>query len=308
MNEQWSTAQILDSVPNVLPAPTAVLPDAEGHLRSCSTMQVVNFLLSRSTMDDLAQFLVLQQFADLHPWQLSIYEVGQDSLLRVLGTFGQGEGKGDLHEKSCLEDSPAGEALRSGLPQANFSLSDGSSLRPLRVVDGESGPQMLWPLLTSRRLCGLIQVRFATEPDAAALHRTLSAVSPPIALLVDLEGTSVLGPSVDPLFSLVGGGASERAGGRALRAVQGGRRRALTMMDHPSFGSTEPGPEDLTQRQREVLQYMSEGMTNGQIARILRFSESTVRQETMAIYRALRVGGRVEAVAYAREIGLLPTS
>lgn len=306
MSELWSTANAVDPIPNILPAPQSPMSEVDGHLRNCSTMQVVNFLLSRSTMDDLAQFLVLQQFADLHPWQLSIYEVGQDSLLRVLGSFGHGDGKGDLHEKSCLEESPAGQALRAGLPQANFSLSDGSALRPLRVVDGESGPQVLWPLLTSRRLCGLLQVRFAAEPDASALQRTLSAVSPPIALLVDLEGTSVLGPSMDGLFSLAGG--SSDASPRSLRALPGGRRRALTMLDHPSFGGGEPGPEDLTQRQREVLQYMSEGMTNGQIARILRFSESTVRQETMAIYRALRVGGRVEAVAYAREIGLLPTS
>ena len=308
MNEQWGAAQVIDAVPNILPATPSVIADQDGHLRTCSTMQVVNFLLSRSTMDDLAQFLVLQQLADLHPWQLSIYEVGQDSLLRLLGTFGQGDSKGDLHEKSCLEDSPAGQALRSGMPQANFSLSDGSSLRPLHVVDGESGPQVLWPLLTSRRLCGLIQVRFAAEPDFGLLQRTLSAVSPPVALLVDLEGTSVLRPSADPLFSLAGGAVNDGAGARSLRALPGGRRRGFTMLDHPSFGGKEPGPEDLTQRQREVLQYMSEGMTNGQIARILRFSESTVRQETMAIYRALRVGGRVEAVAYAREIGLLPTS
>ena len=291
----------------VLPAPVTAASATNAQTHNCATMQVVNFLLNRSSVDDLAQFLVLQQFAHLHPWQMSIYEVGTDSLLRLLGSFGQGQGKGDLHEKSCLEDSPAGEALRQGLPQANFSLNGDAGLRPLRVVDADSGAQILWPLLTARRLCGLLQLRFATEPDVTSLQSTLSAVAPPIALLVDLEGSAAFGPELDGLFSLAGVGHANGQG-RSLRSLPGGRRRALSLLEHPSFGGKEPGPEDLTQRQREVLQYMSEGMTNGQIARILRFSESTVRQETMAIYRALRVGGRVEAVAYAREIGLLPST
>ena len=51
---------------------------------------------------------------------------------------------------------------------------------------------------------------------------------------------------------------------------------------------------------------MSQGMTNGQIARALKFSESTVRQETMAIYRYLQVPGRVEAVDAAIDRGILP--
>jgi ATP/maltotriose-dependent transcriptional regulator MalT len=54
-----------------------------------------------------------------------------------------------------------------------------------------------------------------------------------------------------------------------------------------------------------VLEYMAQGMTNGQISRNLTFSESTIRHETMAIYRFLRVAGRREAVAHARELGIL---
>jgi DNA-binding CsgD family transcriptional regulator len=62
----------------------------------------------------------------------------------------------------------------------------------------------------------------------------------------------------------------------------------------------------MSARQQRVLELMSQGMTNGQIARALKFSESTVRQETMAIYRYLQVPGRVEAVEVAIERGLLP--
>jgi len=60
----------------------------------------------------------------------------------------------------------------------------------------------------------------------------------------------------------------------------------------------------LTARQAEVLRWMSEGMTNREIAARICFSESTVRLESMAIYRVLGVHSRGDAVAVARQSGL----
>jgi DNA-binding CsgD family transcriptional regulator len=53
---------------------------------------------------------------------------------------------------------------------------------------------------------------------------------------------------------------------------------------------------ELTPRQLEVLGYMEQGATNGQIAKRLGFSESTIKQETMAIYRYFGVHSRAEAI------------
>jgi DNA-binding CsgD family transcriptional regulator len=64
----------------------------------------------------------------------------------------------------------------------------------------------------------------------------------------------------------------------------------------------------LTPRQVEILRWMSEGMTNRQIAARICFSESTVRLESMAIYRILGVHSRGAAVAAARGSGLLSES
>jgi len=61
----------------------------------------------------------------------------------------------------------------------------------------------------------------------------------------------------------------------------------------------------LTPRQRTILAAMAEGMTNRQIAARIAFSESTVRLESMAIYRYFGVHSRVEAVAVARRSGEL---
>lgn len=63
--------------------------------------------------------------------------------------------------------------------------------------------------------------------------------------------------------------------------------------------------EDLTTRQVTILGYMGDGMTNAEISTKVLLSESTVRQETIRIYRALAVPGRQEAVAKARALGLI---
>jgi DNA-binding CsgD family transcriptional regulator len=74
----------------------------------------------------------------------------------------------------------------------------------------------------------------------------------------------------------------------------------------PSNGHAEHlSQAHLTERQQTVLNYLAEGYTNGQIAQRMDFSESTIRQETMAIYRYLSVGGRREAVSAASIRGLL---
>lgn len=61
----------------------------------------------------------------------------------------------------------------------------------------------------------------------------------------------------------------------------------------------------LTNRQLEIIGHMAEGLTNAEIGLKILMSESTVRQETIRIYRALGVNSRQLAVAKARAIGLL---
>ena len=63
--------------------------------------------------------------------------------------------------------------------------------------------------------------------------------------------------------------------------------------------------EDLTSRQLRVLELMADGMVNVEIARELMVSESTVRQETVKIYRALGVPNRSDAAKKAKSIGLI---
>lgn len=61
----------------------------------------------------------------------------------------------------------------------------------------------------------------------------------------------------------------------------------------------------LSARQVKILHLMADSLTNAAIARELLVSESTIRQETVRIFRELNVNGRTAAVTRARELNLL---
>ena len=71
------------------------------------------------------------------------------------------------------------------------------------------------------------------------------------------------------------------------------------------LASARLGEEALSPRQRMILQMMSDELTNPQIASRIGFSTSTVRMESLAIYRALGVHDRQNAVIAGRALGLV---
>lgn len=70
-------------------------------------------------------------------------------------------------------------------------------------------------------------------------------------------------------------------------------------------GPTSEHFRHLSQRETEVLQMVSAGMTNSQIARELALSTHAVKFHLASVYRKLGVGNRTEAaVAYLRTSSL----
>ncbi len=64
--------------------------------------------------------------------------------------------------------------------------------------------------------------------------------------------------------------------------------------------------EPLSRRELEVLHLIAQGMTNQEIAQQLIVSPGTIKAHTASIYRKLDVANRTEAVAHARQLGILP--
>lgn len=72
-----------------------------------------------------------------------------------------------------------------------------------------------------------------------------------------------------------------------------------------SFTDAESGATSLTPRQREVLALLAEGLGTETIASRLGLSKETVRNHVRAVLRELSVHSRLEAIAEARQRGLL---
>lgn len=74
----------------------------------------------------------------------------------------------------------------------------------------------------------------------------------------------------------------------------------------PGAGATTqiPGLADLSERELDVLRLIARGATNAKIGEELAFSASTIRADTVSIYRKLGVRGRAEAAAVAVTAGL----
>lgn len=75
----------------------------------------------------------------------------------------------------------------------------------------------------------------------------------------------------------------------------------LPLADSDSATPREPPAHGLTQRQLDVLSLLARGLPNKRIARELGLSEGTVKVHLLAIFRALEVSNRTEAVIAAQK-------
>jgi LuxR family maltose regulon positive regulatory protein len=75
--------------------------------------------------------------------------------------------------------------------------------------------------------------------------------------------------------------------------------------DNSSLRSAQPLVEPLSQRELEVLQLIAQGLSNHEISERLYLALSTVKGHNQKIFDKLQVQRRTEAIARARELGLL---
>jgi LuxR family maltose regulon positive regulatory protein len=75
--------------------------------------------------------------------------------------------------------------------------------------------------------------------------------------------------------------------------------------DKPDLPPAQPLIEPLSQRELEILRLIAEGLSNREISARLFLALDTVKGHNRRIFDKLQVKSRTEAIARARELGLL---
>lgn len=261
---------------------------------SAAMLRMVRFLMARPTCAQICQEITLDLLSGHAPRSVVLALFGADGALHVVGEFGLAPREAVARSTVSLWDGqPMADAVRTGEP---ILIDDPMALlnREERIIGlgTEARSLVAWPLSLPSQRVGVLQVSFAGPPDATRLRGDLTGAAAVLALYLSLLTTiSALPDRAVEAMGAADPGRSLPLGDFAGLHVRGDGRK--------------PAPSRLSPRQEEILTLMSHELTNAQIAARIGFSESTVRQETMVLYRYFGVGGRQEAVAQARERGML---
>jgi NarL family two-component system response regulator LiaR len=95
----------------------------------------------------------------------------------------------------------------------------------------------------------------------------------------------------------------------AIRAAHRGETQlhpevAKKLMDQVAGRAEEPAPEELTERELEVLRLVASGLSNKEIAQELTISDKTVKTHISSILSKLHLADRTQAAIYALKKGL----
>ena len=209
---------------------------------------------------------------------------------------------------------------------------------PIRILVADDHPLFLEGLVATLAGDEEMQV-VATAVDASAAVRAAREHQPDLALLDvampggGLEAARLIG-TASPTTRVVMLTSSENqdnlvaamnagAKGYVLKGIAGRELRAILKSVHGGDVYVAPGLaygmikgltrprahdplEELTKREREVLELVGAGLSNAEIGGRLGLAEKTVKHYMTAILGKLQVGSRVEAALLAYKAGMGP--
>ena len=210
---------------------------------------------------------------------------------------------------------------------------------PIRIVVADDHPLFLDGLVATLSADEELEV-VGTARDASAAVRAAREHQPDLALLdVGMPGGGLdaarLVANASPSTRVVMLTSSENeedlvaamnagAKGYVLKGIDGRELRAILKSVHGGEVYVAPGLaygmirgltrprvhdpfEDLTSREREVLELVAAGLSNAEIGGRLGLAEKTVKHYMTAILGKLQVGSRVEAALLAYKAGVGPS-
>jgi DNA-binding CsgD family transcriptional regulator len=215
------------------------------------------------TLQTILQTFSMRRFADRKFLASSFLQVTQDGILQVEGFYGANLDEFDLAANgiSVFSDHPAAECIRNDSIVCTEPKANGHPAITIAFI--------AWPVYRESRTIGaLVAMTDKGCDDSSESHECLESLS----LLVNSALVRVLRERI-PQDSL----------GRS-----NGKAHSHIVQSH------------LTERQEVILRLISEGRTNADIAQLLGYSESLIRQETIRIYAHLGCDGRQEAALIYR--------
>jgi LuxR family maltose regulon positive regulatory protein len=255
------------------------------------------------------------------PKSLQFWWMAQSALGHVLYLSGR-----------AAETRPQLEELVRRVPAAVQPVAVVLALAVLSLLAGDEGNDRTAMALARRAAATADSQGLSAEPMCgiayAALGRALARQGELAEAEVQLERAlgpvgidSMLAPRVFALLLLapVRHGRGDLPGARALvdqarELIEGfadpGVLPVLLEQTEQALASPPLRPvgvaEPLTERELAVLRLLPTPLSNQEIGRELYVSINTVRSHIQAVYRKLGVATRAEAVAHARELGVLP--
>jgi LuxR family maltose regulon positive regulatory protein len=265
-------------------------------IETTDTPAACGMLLARLklALGDVAGAAVLlakaEQFVRQHHFAHRMPEVAAVQVLTLLrqGNLAAAAQLAQAHE---LPMSQARVHLAQGDPSTALAL-----LEPLRrqaEAKGWADEQLKVIVLQAIAL-------FAHGKTGQAIHllKDALALAAPggfVRIFVD-EGA----PMAQLLTGMQDAGGTMHEYMQTLLVAFGAQPDALPAASHP-----QPLAEPLSQRELEVLRLVSQGLSNREISTRLVLALDTVKGHNRRIYEKLQVQRRTEAVARARELGLL---
>jgi DNA-binding CsgD family transcriptional regulator len=242
------------------------------------------YVSTQPSMDQIAQQMVLNTLSEFEPRAALLYEFRPDGVVSLTGSFGLPSSSVKVREDHSIWDrTPAVDCIRLDKPLHFSSTTDLRLNYGTQAMEGSiNTPLTVWPLRIGSVRMGAVQIHFMELPQTDDFHSELKGASTILSLYLGLLSPQATFVKTPKHFA----------------------------PEHNGHGRIDPQQThhtelDMTDRQMQILHLLAQGLTNPQIAHRIGYSDSTVRQETMAIYRFLGVHDRRAAARVAADRNLV---